>query len=563
MTLLVKESPVRVMWADRITTAKKKLRDIVNSYALLIVIASLVITWVCIVTLWPIEFWYSEDEYAYMSLAHALNLEVRLRDGLWFNDSGLGNHPGIPFYLVSWICLRVVSLLTGHRDAVAYALAEPDTFYLATRIAAGSIALASVVGAYHVLAPLEPWKRAVAISSFFAADSWSLLYGMTSLGNETFALPLAVVFFWCVNKVASSPKEALVPWLYVGGAATLGYLVKPAYLSILAGGLALACIMAVRYPAPTGAKFKFLCKLILTILGSFAALSAGVLLVVDGPSEFAGLIRLHTDFLSHTDILGGGRGHSFSFEPILTALITLMSSSSALPFVLALAIAGLAYVVYAEGRSGTLDDQKWLWCVAAVVPLGFASLAILSHFRAYYYLPAVSCFLPFILKPVLARRGFAVVAMIVILIAGMYSMRDAAYSSAHHKSVADRMKADEATIDSTPLDDGEARLWTYGLTGKVFVREIVLQFAGLQSYIHERENGASKDISSYADVVRPYRYIIFARGSYRNIETLRDRAMHNQLVQPNGMAVAISDDAVYRQLLETIIVEISPASPKH
>ena len=186
---------------------------------------------------------------------------------------------------------------------------------------------------------------------------------------------------------------------------------------------------------------------------------------------------------------------------------------------------------------------------------GFASLAILSHFRSYYYVPAISCFLPFILKPVLAQRGLAVVAAIAVLIVGAETARNAATASANLKAPADRMKADEATIDSMPLANGEARLWTYGLSGKVFVREFVLQLAGIQAYIHARE-ADSRDISSYAYVVRPYRYIVFARGSYVNIETLRDRAARNQLTQPNGMKVTIGDDAIYRQFKETIVVEV-------
>ena len=129
------------------------LRDALNSSAFFVLIAVLAAGWACIVFIWPIEFWYSGDEYAYLSLAHALHLEIRLRDGLLFNDSGLGNHPGIPLYFVSWICLRVVALLTGNRDAVAYALAEPNAFLIATRCAAGLIALASAAGAYHVLSP--------------------------------------------------------------------------------------------------------------------------------------------------------------------------------------------------------------------------------------------------------------------------------------------------------------------------------------------------------------------------------------------------------------------------
>ncbi len=529
-------------------------RNTFNYYALLALVAVLVTAWIYIVTVWPIEFWYCGDEYAYLSLAHALNLEVRLRDGLAFPDSGLGNHPGVPLYIVSWLCLRAVALLTGHRDAVSYALAEPNAFYFATRIAAGLVAMASVVGAYFVLDSLAPWKRLIAISSYFAVDSWSLTYGLTSLGNETFALPSAVLFFWCVNKVVSSPKEAQLPWVYVGGAAALGYLIKPPYLSLLGGGLALACAMAARYDAPLGLKFKYLGKRILIMLGSFSALWAIVLLAAEGSREFGALIKGHADLFLHTGVLGGTPGHNFSLDQIYSALMLI--SSTTLPFAITGAAVALAYVIFSKWRAGTLDDRTLLWGVALAISSSLASLAVLSHFRAYYYVPAVSCFLPFMLKPVLERRGFAIIVAIAVLFTVPDTFRLGLARSAGQSRLAGPMKADEATIDALPLDEGEARLWTYGLSGKAFVKEFVLQLAGLQSYVHEREKEPSKDISSFAHVVRPYRYIVFARGSYRDIETLRDRAAHDQLAQPNGMTVTIPDNAIYRQLLDTIVVEI-------
>jgi hypothetical protein len=563
MTLLTENRPARDMSTTPAVTPMGRLRDAANSSALIVLIGLLVMTWIYLVIIWPVGLFYSGDEYAYLSLAHAMNLEVRLRDGLMFPDSGLGNHPGVPLYLVSWVCLRVVALLTGHRDAVAYALAEPDAFYLATRVAAGLIALASVLGAYRLLAPLDPWKRAIAIFAFFAADTWSLIYGLTSLGNETFAFPLAVLFFWCVGKIASSPRDVLSPWVYLGAVAAAGYLVKPTYLSILAGGLALACAVAVRYPAPTGPKLRFLGKRILIILGSFVALWAAVLLVIDGRIGFFELIKVHTDFITHTGLIGGGPGRSFSLEPIRIAIGHLMATP--LPFVMVAAIGSLAVIFYMQWRSRALDDRSWLWYVAAVVPVTLAALAVLSHFRAHYYVPAITCFLPFIMKPIMGRRGFAAVATICIFAAGAVTVQALADMPPLHKRAAENMKADEATIDALPLDQGEARLWTYGLAGKVFVREFVLQLGGLQSYVHARERAdESKDISSYAYVERPYRYIIFARGSYgRTLEELKDNAAHNRLMQPNGMMVTIGADATYRLLLATVVVEIPKADVKN
>ncbi len=243
--------------------------------------------------------------------------------------------------------------------------------------------------------------------------------------------------FWSVTNITSSSKQAWSPWSHVGGVAAAGYLVKPTYLSILAGAVALACAMALRYPAPARLKLTFLCKLTLLICGSFVVLWAAVLLVVDGVSGFSELIKGHADFVLHTGFIGGGPGPSFSLEPMLTALRLL--SVTPLPYAMIAATACFVSVAYLQWRSRALDERAGLWCVASIVPTVFATLAILSHFRAYYYVPAISCFLPFLLKPILERRGFAAVATIAVIAAGALTADEIAYTLANRKLAVDRM----------------------------------------------------------------------------------------------------------------------------
>jgi hypothetical protein len=528
----------------------------VNSPALVGLLACLMIIWLLIVTVSLGDFWRTGDEYAFLSLAHGLNLEARLRDGVFFADSGLDLHPGIPFYLVSWFCLRIVALLTAHRDAVAYVLAEPNNFFLASRIAAGLIGLAAVCGAWAVLAPLPGWRRALAIFSFFAADPFSLFYGLSFLTNETFAFPVAVIFFASVKKTISAKEKDWLPWMAVGAAAALGYLVKLTYLSILAGALALAVIQAWRSTGRTTARFMLLGRLVLAILGTFLVVSGGILLIVLGRAQIGMLLTGHIGYVSQTGILGGGPGHSFSLQGFHDALsaLSLPNQMTPVPLMVAAAVGSMAAFVWIEWRAGRLDDPKLLWCPPAIVSLGFAILAVMSHYQLYY-VPAVAALLPFVWKPMMHRPGFARFAAVCIAVASLITARTTVIELMRARDFAAEVKLDEAEIGAMPLGADEARLWTYKVPSEYFAREFALQLGGLQAYVHERERKVSNEYSTYANVPRPYRYVVFDRRYHRDIATLRQQARDNQLIQAFGRTVDIEEDAVYRLLRQTIVVE--------
>jgi hypothetical protein len=62
------------------------------------------------------------------------------------------------------------------------------------------------------------------------------------LGNETFALPLAVLLFWAVSLCARASPKANWPWLLLGAVAALGYTVKLLYLDLLVAAVVVAAI---------------------------------------------------------------------------------------------------------------------------------------------------------------------------------------------------------------------------------------------------------------------------------------------------------------------------------
>ena len=95
--------------------------------------------------LYPTSFWAMSD-YEPHSLANALNMAYRLADLKMYTPMGMSYHPGVPFYLMSWLALA----LTGHplgSDGVGMfntLVDHIETFHLAMIFLAGLVGAAGI-----------------------------------------------------------------------------------------------------------------------------------------------------------------------------------------------------------------------------------------------------------------------------------------------------------------------------------------------------------------------------------------------------------------------------------
>ena len=485
--------------------------------------------WLACVFIWPVTFWGSYDEYAYLALADASNFDVWLRTGTHFSDTDLGTHPGLPYYVVSWICLKLTTLLAGQTDSLSYVFHDPEPFFLATRIAALTILSGSILFAWRVLSFLAPSQRALALATFLVADGWSVIYGATIFASETFALPVAVLTFWCVRRLDDSDVRTSQPWAVCGAVAAIGYLVKLTYIFVLAGFLVAAIVTAISLHSTAQARIRFAASRAAIIMAAFLTISAVCLLVIAGSDETRGLLQVHAGFLFHTYLPQGGYGTSLSLDTMGETLRRLGTTSAIIP----LTVLALAACIFQMARTSARDVfmLRWLWVSFATLFLTF--LAVLNHFQ-FYYVPAVSAILPFAFAPLLKQSRKAMIFVPVALCAAAISIFGVVtqYTAMHNRSQA--IATDERLITSMPLAPGEARLWTYRIPSRHFVLEMLLQFAGLQDYFH-KISPVGQEISSYAAIDRNYRYVVLDRAYYPTAASVRQSEQKGPLIEPNGM----------------------------
>lgn len=515
--------------------------------------ALLTAAWLTIVFVWPTHFWATGNDYVYLSLAHAIHFEFALHHKI-DPDAALLNHPGLPFYFTSWLALRAAAFSEGSNEIIQSALSHPDDFFLASRIIAGLITAAAVGAAWLLLRGITAGWRLLAMLAFFATTSASLRYGLTLLGNETFALPLAVLLFWTIGLLARASPRANWPWLLLGSVAALGYVVKLLYLDLLVASAAVAAIDAwwgCRRPGMT-LLIEFIRRVTLLAV-AFLAVAGSLLLAVLGRNGLKALLTFHASIFTHSGNYGSGEVGLVSTVAVGDALTKI--AETALPYPLVAVVAALIVVLWEKSRSGSLDRLTALWVTAALAAMLSAAAAVLKHFGSHYVV-SISAILPFALLPVLAQRRFRWVAAAAVAGGLGVTAFQAAHEFALESQAAAEIAEDEIRIAAMPLLPEEARLWTYRVASEKFATAFVATYSGLQSLTAALADPSLRDFSSYSMINRPYRYIVLDHDYFPDADAVRNTKASLEPTQ--GMLVYIApDDRIY-MLKRTIVVEKQP-----
>ena len=507
-------------------------------------------TWLTICFVWPVQFWTANNDYVYLSLGHAIHFQTSLHANVE-SDYGLLSHPGVPFYFASWLALRAAALLDSGNDIVRSALSNPDHFFWATRIIAGLIGSAAIAAAWFLLRGITaPW-RLLAILAFFAGAPASLRYGLVLLGNETFALPLAVLLFWAVSLCARASPKANWPWLLLGAVAALGYTVKLLYLDLLVAAVAVAAIDSCWESRRLNMTLIIgLVRRTGLVAIAFLAVAGSILITTLGRSGLYVLLLFHKSLFTHSGSYGHGDIGFVSATAVHEALVSWFAEL-ALPYLLALVVAGLFVVV--RGKPGvTLDRFTVLWTTAELAAILSAVTAVLKHFD-WHYVVSICAILPFAFLPILAQRRIRWIAAAGIVGSLGFTTFHAAREFSQESRAAAAIKEDETRILAMPLLPGEARLWTYRVPSEKFAAAVVATYAGVDSLSAALANPAHQDFSSYSRVNRPYRYIVLYNTSFQTADDVRKT--QGSLERTQALMVPLAPEDQIHILKRLVVVE--------
>ncbi len=416
---------------------------------------------------YPIPFW-TAGEAELIGLGDALNLAYRIADIRMYSAIGMWDHPGVPFYFMSWLALAfsglpVASSGDGFLNAVFGRLGEYQMMNIWLAAIAGAAGIFIFTREARKLVPL--WVIAAGLLTWIASTPWTLI-AFVSPSNESFGLLINALFFCALVRVVNDERISPEVTIFAAGVGAFAYLNKLSFIYVfltLAGVGVLSMLfrrVGIRKSLKGGALFAAV------FVGS--VLFVGFFII--GWNEFLHALRFHKNIMVGTGLYGSG-------DQTMVAGSQLLNALKAIPVdkVYCLAIAPVAGLVLIVGGLLTAAFRGRQHLPTALLSIGagtatvLAAASVLKHYDAHYT-PAVSPTLPaclvagYMLASVRSfRLRFMTAAVAVAAIVLM--MREIAPALADHLnskiSINTMAMADLKDIEALPIDEKSSIAFTY------------------------------------------------------------------------------------------------------
>jgi hypothetical protein len=332
---------------------------------------------------YPIGFWSSGSDNEPLGLANALNLAYRLADLRMYPAIGLTNHPGVQFYLMSWLALAVSGhpfAAGGHEPFFQDVIDHVEDYHRAI------IAIAALVGAAGVfvfartaLRLIPVGATAVGLLLWLVSTPATILYFM-SPGFESVALLVNSLFLVVLVRIAFDRELSRATVILAGCVGAFAYLNKLSYIYV-----PVALFSAIFWKAVF---WRIGWSRVAALVGlSVFAFIATMLLVgyfVIGWSSFTSMLRFHRSVILGSGLYGEGDRIVVDGNKVWLAIRSIPGHKTyAIP--LALIAGGALYI--AGLVAGFRDRQNH---GAAIVGIGaglaalFSALTVLKHYDPHY-----------------------------------------------------------------------------------------------------------------------------------------------------------------------------------
>ena len=414
----------------------------------------------------PLDFWSMNEDYSNVCLAHGLNIDFwldspRLSEGRKLTELNTF-HPGFPLQATSWVAYRL-SCMGKDSDArtrCADTFADPSAFWLTIRLIA--IAAGIVCSAWCArAASAHGFCYAMAVGLFYFCYDPAWDYSIRLLGNETFALPLAIAVAWLAGRSLASEenRSALKWWAGWGAMCAVCWLNKLNYIAWTAAALpAWAVYFALRRPS-----ILQMGQRILVFTFGFIVAAFGFASLLLGKGGLGQIVRTHFGVLTHSGSYGEGAARVVSVDALQTALHSLME------FRYFLALAGAVclisvWIVLSLVRSGKGAKSNATLIVYLLCAAGLFLAATLKHYGPHYLVagvPAVTLLMLCIGGHMGSKWRLLLSAAVVVVLVHSYR-RYSVISNIRYRQT-EEMKASLKSINDLTSKPGDGVLWAYRL----------------------------------------------------------------------------------------------------
>lgn len=473
------------------------------------------------------SFWTSQD-YGMLSISHAIHLEWRLSHGESFPAPGLAGHPGIPFYLASWLAVFLVvpSFSGAGYERFSEIMANIETIYLANQAIAIALIAVSTYAFIRVTARVASAGVILVALGLWLGSSYQAILTSTALSIETFALPLNILFLWILLRLATHPRISVTDAVACGLVAALGYLLKLPYLYIAMGlGAAfIAHVVVNRTGMVHSAKNAAI------MIASFLLCIGSIGYSVIGETALMELFRFHESVLFHTGYYGNGAPGVIDISHAKAALQSFLAYGSMAPWV-ALML-GFACIVFAvrgwqSGKAGPLEVILGVGVGAAAI---FAAIGVLKHFNEHYVagvaptLPGLVIALTLLVgkvQPDSFKRLRILLALLLV-----FGISYSIYFSVAQKQgeVAHRrdLLNDRLELEKLLQVGNDRTLFTYHVSMQEFGEGFILHYSGIPALVLEYRTRNKARVSSYMQPTGSFKYVVVDKAYFPNITAVRN-----------------------------------------
>jgi hypothetical protein len=340
---------------------------------------------------YPISFWQGND-YEPLGLANALNMAYRLADLRLYPAVGMSNHPGVPFYFMSWLALAFAGypVATG---GLKFFYTVIDHVQQYQRIAIFLAAFAGAAGVYifaRTTKALVPVGVTVVGLLLWLASTPASIATFMSPSNESFAIVLNALFLSALALLAYNKNITLGGVVFAGCVSAVAYLNKLSYVYIPA---ALAFAIFVKHALPGTDRIRG-ARLFALFVCAFGATVLATAFFIIGWSEFRSVLAFHKGVILGSGLYGTGSQTVVSTDELRSATQAVPADRAyAVPIAL---VAGLGLVI--AGATSILKKPQQnmsagMMSAATGVAALLSALFVMKHY-GLHYTAGVSATLP-------------------------------------------------------------------------------------------------------------------------------------------------------------------------
>jgi hypothetical protein len=329
----------------------------------------------------PHSFWASTD-YQPHSLADGLNMAYRLADFKLYPARGLMDHPGVPFYFMSWLALALTGypVASAGPDFLASVMPHVEKFHQVTIWLGALVGGCGVYIFAHAARKLVPIGVVLISLVIWLVSTPATLLMFMSPSIDSFALLINGLFFLTLVRLAYDSE--ITPRLVIIAACVgaFAYLNKLSYVYVPLALLAVIVVSLVLRGSGWLRSGRLLALYVAALISTVAAVG----FIIIGRYGFRVLRDFHKSVILGSGMYGTGARDVVSGDEVWHAIMKIPDDGAYAMFI-ALA-AGIFLIVggFVAGLRSERHAPVAIMSIGAGIASVLSVLIVLKHYDRHY-----------------------------------------------------------------------------------------------------------------------------------------------------------------------------------